>query len=174
MTFLLKQIFDLIKLLNSETGHNQIAAGLALGFLMGMSPFFSLQGFLLILLVLIFRIQFGAASLAAFFFSLVAYVFDPLFHKAGEWILTRPSLIPLWTELYNMPIIPFTRFNNTVVMGSGIVGLLLFPALFFLFRWMVVRYKMQVLARFKDTKIWKAFKLSFVYKWYSTYETYKQ
>ena len=41
MTLILKQMFSLLKLLNSETGTNQIAAGVALGFIMGMAPAFS-------------------------------------------------------------------------------------------------------------------------------------
>jgi len=173
MTFLLKQLFDLVKLLNSETGTTQIAAGMALGFALGLSPIFSLQGLIIFSILIIFRVQFGAAMLSAFFFSFVAYVFDPLLHILGYEILTMPSLQSLFTELYNMPIIPFTRFNNTIVMGSGILGLAFFPILFFLFKNLVEKYRVTVVARFKETKFWKYFQLTSFYKWYCTYDTYK-
>jgi len=172
MTFLLKQIFQLFKMLNSETGTNQIASGLALGFALGMSPFLSLQGLLIILLVVIFRVQFGAATLSAFFFAFIAYLLDPVFHLVGDKILYAESLQGLWTDLYNMPLVPLTRFNNTVVMGSGVVGLILFIPLFFLFRKLIAAYRQTFVARFKNTKLWKSFQLTSFYKWYCTYDTY--
>lgn len=172
MTFLLNQIFQLIKMLNSEVGTNQIAAGLSLGFAMGMSPLLSLQGILILLLILIFRVQFGAASLSAFFFSFVAYLLDPIFHTIGETVLYAESLQDFWTALYNMPLVPLTKFNNTVVMGSGIVGLILFIPLFFVFRILVVKYREKIVAKFKETKIWKSFQLTSLYKWYNTYDSY--
>lgn len=172
MTFLLKQFFQLFKMLNSETGTNQIASGLALGFAMGMSPFLSLQGLLILILVILFRVQFGAATLSAFFFSFIAYLLDPVFHVVGEKILYAQSLQNLWTELYNMPLVPLTKFNNTVVMGSGAVGLVLFIPLFFAFKKLVATYRTQIVTRFKETKIWKSFQLTSFYKWYCTYDTY--
>ena len=60
MTLLLKQIFQLLKLLNSEKGTTQIAWGVALGFVLGMTPAFSLQTILVLLLLLFFRVQIGA------------------------------------------------------------------------------------------------------------------
>ncbi len=172
MTFLLKQIFNLFKMLNSETGTYQIASGMALGFALGMSPFLSLQGLLIILIIVIFRVQFGAATLSAFFFAFIAYLLDPLFHVVGDEILHAASLQNLWTDLYNMPLVPLTRFNNTVVMGSGVVGLVLFIPLFFLFKKLIEKYRLTFVARFKDTKIWKSFQLTSFYKWYCTYDTY--
>jgi len=172
MTFLLKQVFDLFKMLNSETGTNQIAAGLALGFALGMSPILSLQGFIIIILMLVFRVQIGAATLSAFFFSFIAYILDPLFHWVGDEILYMNSLQALFTTLYNMPLIPFTRFNNTIVMGSGVVGFILFIPLFFMFQILIKNYRVTVVARFKETKLWKSFQLTSFYKWYCTYDTY--
>jgi uncharacterized protein (TIGR03546 family) len=172
MTFLLKQIFQLIKMLNSETGTNQIASGLALGFILGMSPILSLQGILILLLMILFRVQFGAASLAAFFFAFVAYLLDPLFHLVGDYILHVASLQGIFTELYNMPLVPLTRFNNTVVMGSGVLGFALCIPLFFLFKYLIATYREQVVAKFKETKFWKSFQLTSFYKWYCTYDTY--
>lgn len=172
MTFLLKQIFQLIKMLNSETGTNQIASGLALGFALGMSPFLSLQGLFILLMIVIFRVQFGAASLSAFFFAFIAYLLDPVFHLVGEKILYLESLQNFWTTLYNMPLVPLTKFNNTVVMGSGVVGLVLFIPLFLLFKKLIATYRVQVVAKFKETKIWKSFQLTSFYKWYCTYDTY--
>lgn len=173
MSLLLKQLFQFIRLLNSETGTNQISAGVAAGFILGMTPAFSLQSILLILLVLVFRIQIGAVLIAAFFFAFPAYLLDPVFHRVGEMVLTAPSLQELFTSMYNMPIVPFTRFNNTVVMGSGVVAFALSPFVYFFAKIMVSKYRVVVLARLKQTKIWKAVQATSLYKWYYKYEQYE-
>lgn len=170
MTLLLKQLFQLLKLLNSETGTNQIAAGIAAGFILGMSPFLSLQGLLVISLAIVFRIQFGACMVAAFFFKFIAYLLDPVFHQVGLAILNTEGLETIFTTLYNMPIIPFTRFNNSVVMGSGIVAILMSPLIFVLSRIMIVKYREKVVEKFKQTKLWKAIKATSLYKWYYKYD----
>ena len=170
MTIILKQIFGFFKLLNSDTGTNQIASGIACGLILGFAPVFSLQTVLVIFLLFFFRVQIGAATLAAFFFAFPAYIFDPIFHKVGTIILTQPSLTPLFTELYNMPIVPFTKFYNSVVMGAGITSILLAPVVFILSRILVVKYRATVVERFKKTKLWKAVQATSFYKWYAKYE----
>jgi len=170
MTLILKQLFGFIKLLNSDTGTNQLAAGIAAGFILGMTPSLSLQSLLIFFCFFLFRIQAGAAMLSAFFFSFVAYILDPLFHTVGSSILEMPSLQGLFTQMYNMPIIPFTRFNNSVVMGSGIVALLLSPLVYIVGKALVIRYRVTVVERIKQTKAWKALKATTFFKWYYTYD----
>ena len=170
MGLLLKQLFALIKLLNSETGQNQIAAGVAAGFVLGMTPALSLQSVLVFLCLFLFRIQIGMAFLSAFFFTFVAWLLDPLFHSVGSAVLGAGALQGLFTSLYNMPIVPFTRFNNTVVMGSGVVAVLLSPVIFFVSRMLVVKYRATVVAKLKQTKAWKAVQATSLYKWYYTYD----
>lgn len=171
MVLLLKQIFGFLKLLNSDTGTNQLAAGVSVGFILGMTPFFSLQSILIFICLLMFRIQIGAAFLSAFFFAFTAYLLDPVFHIVGSAILAMPSLAGTFTTLYNMPIIPFTRFNNSIVMGSGVVAIALSPVIFFFSRSLIVRYRIAVVERFKQTKFWHAVKATAFFKWYSTYDS---
>lgn len=170
MTLLLKQLFAFLKLLNSDKGTNQIAAGLACGLILGFTPVFSLQTLLVFICAFVFRIQLGAALLAAFFFKFVAYLFDPAFDIVGSQVLETESLRPLFTYLYNLPIVPFTRFNNSIVMGSGIVTVVLAPIMFFVFRYLVVRYRELVVARLKGSKAWKVMQATAFYKWYVKYE----
>jgi uncharacterized protein (TIGR03546 family) len=171
MGLLLKQLFAFVKLLNSETGDNQIASGLAAGFVLGMTPFFSLQSILIFLCLLVFRIQIGAALLAAFFFAFPAYLLDPVFHAVGTSLLEADALKSTWTTLYNLPIIPFTRFNNTVVLGSGVVSICLTPIVFLMSKKLVKQYRATVLEKFKQTKFWKAVQATAFYKWYYSYES---
>lgn len=170
MTFLLKQIFGFFKLLNSDTGTNQIASGIACGLILGFAPAMSLQTLLVIVLLFLFRIQIGAATMAAFFFSLIAWALDPISHNIGAAILETESLRPLFTELYNMPLLPLTRFYNSIVMGSGAISILLAPFVFVLAKILVQKYRATVVARFKQTRFWKAMQATSFYKFYAKYD----
>lgn len=172
MTILLKQLFQLLKLLNSETGTKQIAWGIAFGFVLGMTPAFSLQTLLVFLLLLVFRVQIGAAFVAAFFFKFIAFLLDPVFHSIGDSVLKMDSLKSLYTTLYNMPIVPWTRFYNTIVMGSGVVSLALTPVVFFFSMWFINKYRKHIYERFKQSKFFKAVKATSLYKWYTKYDEF--
>lgn len=169
MTLLLKQLFNFLKLLNSDTGTNQLAAGLSLGLFLGFAPFLSLQTLLVLFIVFVFRVQLGAAFLSAFFFKFVAYMIDQPAHYLGKAVLESESLRPLFVSMYNMPLVPLTRFNNSIVMGSLIVSLILTPIAFFGFKIGILKYRATVVARFKGTKMWKAFAATKLYNWYSKY-----
>lgn len=170
MGLIAKQIFQFLKLLNSDTGTNQIAAGIACGFVLGMTPTLSLQTIVIFILLFLFRIQMGAAFLTAFFFKFISYSLDPAFDAVGAAVLEMESLQGLFTTLYNLPIIPLTRFNNTIVMGSGVVTLAAFPFVYFASKVLVIKYRAQVVARFRATKIWRAIQATTLYKWYYKYD----
>jgi uncharacterized protein (TIGR03546 family) len=170
MTALLQQIFKFFKLLNSDTGTHQLAAGLAAGIILGFAPFFSLQTFFVLFLILTFRIQLGAAFLSAFFFKFIAFLVDPLADVFGRWALELETLRPLYTQMYQMPIVPFTRFNNSIVMGSLLTSLILVIPAFFIFKKLILKYREVVVARFKQTKVWKIFTATTFYKWYVKYD----
>lgn len=170
MTLIFKQLFSFIKLLNSETGINQISAGIACGVILGFSPVLSLQGFIILFVIFFFRVQMGAAFIAAFFFAFPAYLLDPLLDRVGQFILQNSSLYSSFVVLYNMPLVPLTRFNNSVVMGSGAVTIFFAPAVFFISRFVISKYRQQIVERFKSSRFWKIVKMTSLYQWYIKYE----
>lgn len=170
MTLILKQLFAFFKLLNSDTGLNQLSAGLACGIILGFSPFLSLQTLLVLTLIFFFRIQMGAAFLSAFFFKFIAWAFDPVADFLGRKVLETESLRPIFVDLYNMPLVPMTRFNNSIVMGSMLIGILLAIPGFFIFRHLILKYRSSVVENFKQTKIWKAWTATKIYNLYCSYE----
>ncbi|WP_408098630.1 TIGR03546 family protein [Peredibacter sp. HCB2-198] len=172
MGLILKQLFAFIKLLNSDTGNISLAMGMTCGFILGMTPVLSLHSLLIFLILFFFRIQIGAAFVAAFFFKFIAFLLDPAFDFVGQKVLEMDSLQGLFTTLYNMPIIPFTRFNNSIVMGSAVVTFALSPIVFILSQYFIVKYREIVVARFKGTKFWKALQATKFYQWYYKYEQY--
>jgi uncharacterized protein (TIGR03546 family) len=170
MTLLLRQLFKFFKLLNSDTATQSLAWGMALGCVLGFSPFLSLQTFLVFAICFIFRVQLGAAFFSAFFFKIIAFLIDPLADILGKQVLESPMLRETFVTMYNMPLVPLTRFNNSIVMGSGIIGFALAIPLFFGFKFFIMKYRQNVVTKFKDTKLWKLWTTTVFYKWYSHYD----
>jgi len=69
-----------------------------------------------------------------------------------------------------MPFVPMTRFNNSIVMGSGLISFIFVLPLFFVFKKLILKYRATVVARYKQTKIWKAWSGTSFYNWYLKYE----
>jgi uncharacterized protein (TIGR03546 family) len=165
--FWLQIIKGFIQVLRSGQTPRQIAAGFALGAIVGLMPFFTLQGLFIWLLILIFDVNLSAALLAATLFALTSYVFDPLFHALGFFLLVDSvSLRALWTSLYNAPIAPLTRFNNTVVLGSFVAGVVLLLPVYFGMRHFVLAYRTHLHSKVEQLKIYQIISKSTLVKWY--------
>lgn len=165
--FFLQLVKNFIQILRSGQTPRQIAGGFALGSMVGLMPFFTLQGLLLWLVILLFDVNLSAAILSATLFTLVAYLFDPVFHALGYFVLTDISALQgLWTSLYNAPIAPLTRFNNTVVLGSLLCGLVLFLPIYFGMRRFVLAYRAHLHTRIEKWKIYQVISKSTLVRWY--------
>jgi uncharacterized protein (TIGR03546 family) len=164
----LKLIQQLVKALNSEGTPGQVAAGIALGAVFGLTPLLNLHNLVLFGCALIFNVSMAGVFLGWTLFVPVGFALDPLFDAVGSRLLGAPALRGLWTALYNVPVVPFTNFNNTVVLGSFVVWLVSFLPVFFLMRWAVTKYRATVLERLRKTRIFHAVTAS---GWYSTYKT---
>lgn len=170
MTILLKQIFSFLKLLNSDKETQAISVGIVCGMFLGFSPTLSLQTLAILVIVFLFRVQIGAAFLAAAFFKLVAYPLDGIFDWAGSTFLSLELFRPFFTFLYNLPIVPLSRFYNSVVMGSGLIALILSIPVYLVSRVLISQYRQKIVTRFQETPFWKAMKASSFYQWYVKYE----
>jgi uncharacterized protein (TIGR03546 family) len=165
--FWLKIIRDFVKILREGQTPSQVAGAFALGSIVGLSPVFTLQGLFLWLLILVLDINLSAAILAFTLFSLVAFLADPLFHWLGFQILVNvPALQPLWTWMYNAPVAPLTRFNNTVVTGSFAAALVFAVPIYFGFRRFVVAYRANVGRKIERWKIYQVVNRSTLLRWY--------
>jgi uncharacterized protein (TIGR03546 family) len=96
----------------------------------------------------------------------LGFLFDPLFHAIGLSLLRSQSLRPLWTDVFNTPLVPYTNFNNTVVLGSVVGWLVLAVPIFFAARYGVARYRATIGERVRQSKFYKAITASQVYNWY--------
>jgi uncharacterized protein (TIGR03546 family) len=167
---MIQQIISFIRLIHSETDPRQISLGFALGMIPGLTPLMSLHNVLVLLILLFIRANIGAAMLSWAAFSLLAFFLDPLFHQFGLFLLRDvASLQGVWTALYNAPFVPYTKFNNSVLMGSLIFSLLAFYPVYWGGRIMVVKYRETFMERLNRLKIVHVFRASNLYKWYSRY-----
>jgi uncharacterized protein (TIGR03546 family) len=167
---MIQQIIGLIRIIHSETDPRQISLGFALGMIPGLTPLTSLHNLLVLLAILFFRVNIGAAMLSWGVFKILAYVLDPLFHQIGLFLLTGVAFLQgLWTTLYNAPLVPYTRFNNSIVMGSLVFSLFAFYPVYWGGRFMVVKYRETLMERFNRLRIVQVFRASDLYKWYSRY-----
>lgn len=126
----LKILGGLAKALTGQADPRHVAAGFALGAAWGLVPKGNLMSVVFILLFFFFQVDKGVALLSALLFTSVGYLADGPAHGAGMALLTCSVLKPFWTFLYNAPLAPLTRFNNTVVMGNLIFGVLLYVPLY--------------------------------------------
>lgn len=165
--FWLQIVSNFFKVLRAGQTPRQVAAGFTLGTIAGFSPFLTLQGILLWFFVLLFDVNLSAAILAFTLASLVAYLLDPLFHELGFFLLVNiDALRPLWTWLYNAPLAPLTRFNNTIVMGGLAGGIVLSPAVYIGMKKFIVAYRTHLGARIEQWKIYQIISKSSIVKWY--------
>ncbi len=169
--FGLEILAKIFKILRSENSPNQIAWGFALGMILGLTPFWTVHNMLIILILIVFNVNLGSALFAFALFSGLAYLLDPLFHNFGYFLLVDVhSLHSLWTALYQFPVIALSRYNNTVVMGSLAVSLILFVPVFFFIKFFVRYYREHLDPIVQKLKIVKLFKASKFYKVYQKIE----
>lgn len=162
---ILQLVRKLVKVLRSAGSPFQIAGGFALGMLLGFTSFKTLFAAPIVLCLILLNINLAGAILGILIFRFAAYMADPLIHSLGYWILTREVLRPLWTALYDLPLAPYLRYNNTVVLGSLVVGLLLFIPVYIGVKRLLIAYNERFREKIERLKFIRAVKGTFVFKW---------
>ncbi len=158
----------LLRVLNSEAEPGQISLALGFAMIAGFTPLLSLHNLVVLLLLLVLRVNLSAFLLGLSAFSALAFALDPLFHRIGLAVLTQPSLEGLWTTLYNSTLWRLERFNNSIVMGSLVVSVGLLIPFVLACNAVIAKYREQILARIKDTWMFKAIESS---KFYGIYQS---
>jgi uncharacterized protein (TIGR03546 family) len=171
MFTLLKLIQSIIKTLHSEGTPGQVAAGIALGSALGLTPLVNVHNLVVFSLIVLLNVSFGGGMLGWALFVPLGFILDPVFDRAGAALLTATSLRPLWTSLYNTPLVPYTNFNNTVVLGSLVSWLVLAVPIFFAARYGVARYRATIGERVRQSRLYKAVTASQAYNWYRLFRS---
>ena len=169
MFALIKLIQSLFGALHSEGTPGQLAAGIVLGSFLGLTPLLNLHNALILAALILLNVSFAGGMLGWALFIPIGFVLDPLFDWIGHQMLLAESLRGLWTSLYNMPIVPLTNFNNTVVLGSVVFAAVFALPLFFATRLGVVRYRATIGERVRQSRFYKAVMASKAYNVYKMF-----
>jgi uncharacterized protein (TIGR03546 family) len=164
----LSLLSGLARALQGGADPRHLAAGLALGAAWGLTPKGNALSIVFLLLFFFFRVDKGLALVSAFLFTFVGHLIDPAAHALGLALLTAAPLKGLWTALYDLPLAPLTRFNNSVVLGNLVIGLALFAPLYAAGKRLAVHYQANWQPRLARLPLIKTLTGLRVYQWYDS------
>ncbi len=168
----LKWLAQLVKLISEGENPRLLAGGAALGFCLGLVPGWPLHLWPVIIILLLFNFNLAMAGLGSAVALALAWLLDAPMESLGDWVLTGvPALQGLWTTLYNSEMLAFTRFNNTLVMGTSLSALVLTPLFYFLILTLLVQYKEKLAQKFSNSSIGRLIKGS---KFFGVYQRVKR
>ena len=150
---MLKFIVKFLKALNSNSHPGEIAHAVCLGVLLGFLPKNNIFWYAITIFALFMRINKGALVLSTIAFTLLAPLFDPIFDSVGYWFLTLPKLEPVFANLLDIPFVGFTKFNNTIAMGSLLCGLIVYIPVYILARLFVWFMRNKLVPVLRKTKL---------------------
>jgi uncharacterized protein (TIGR03546 family) len=153
---MIQAIAKLIVALNGNVKKSQLAAGFAWGVLLALAPLGNIFWIVLFVASFFFKHNHASKVLVMTILKLFSPLIAPLIDTLGWEILHITSLQPLFTSLYNMPFVPLSRFNNTLVAGGVAGGLVLWFPVFFLFMAIIPLYRNTVVPKMRNIKLFKA------------------
>ncbi|MDM4016196.1 TIGR03546 family protein [Roseiconus lacunae] len=123
VVFSLKLLNNLRKAIADRRFPRQLAAGCACGVMLGIIPHGNLLAVVVLLTLLTFQINHALMAAVAIGISFIATGLDGYSHQLGEYLLTHPKGHQLAMQAWALPFVPWTDLNNTVVLGSFLIGL---------------------------------------------------
>lgn len=154
---LITWIAKVVASLNANRRAGEIGAGVSMGLLLALMPAGNLLWLLIFVVTVFLKLNLGMELLVLAILKPIVPLADPWLHGLGLSLLTAEPLFGFFTSLYNLPLLPFTRFNNTVVMGGLLAGVVLWIPVFFLSLLLVRVYRKKIHPRLAESKIVKAF-----------------
>ena len=166
---LLKFLHTLVKALNSDGTPGQVAAGMALGLCFGLTPLLSMHNLVVLTVAMLTTVSFPGVILGWAVAVPVGFMLDPLFDRVGLALLTQDALTPLFVWIVNTPVVSLSRLNNTIVLGSLVVWLALLVPIYFVFRYLVARYRSYIYERLEKSRFFQVLKASKIWNVYQLF-----
>lgn len=138
---LLGPLRSTIGVLLANDSSRQIAAGVAIGVVLGLLPKATLLAVVVGILLCVLRVNKAAGLMAATGVAAIAPLTDAFTHKLGLKVLTIPSLQPTFAAFYDAPLGPWWGLQNSVTCGALLVGLYLSYPVYLVTRGMVERLR---------------------------------
>lgn len=152
---MIKKLVKLLKALNGNVNPGEIAHAIACGAILGLMPKDNLFWYLVFVFILFVRINKPAYLLTILLGAAVSPAFDGFFDTVGWAFLNIQSLSSVFSYLLDIPLVAFTHFNNTVVMGSFLCGLVLYVPFYFAGRGIVYLWRKYAASYLKNSKLMK-------------------
>ena len=167
---MIKQLAQFIAVLNSKTKPGELALSAVLAMFAAFTMPSPLDFWVIFFLVLILN-----CNISFFFFTLViwkalAFGIDIAGDKVGYAILTAPFFEKMGNALMTVPIVPFTKFNYTVVMGDFAIAIVLTPLVWLGMVKFVPFYRDKLQSRVEKSGLMKFVKVTDLYKFYQNYK----
>jgi uncharacterized protein (TIGR03546 family) len=164
---LINFLAQILNILRSAATPSQIAAGFVIGMVAGLTP----SLFVLIIVILLFvilNVNISSGLLAIAIFGFIGYLIDPLSNALGYAVLVQVGFLkPVWTAFYDMPFIPLTGFNNTVVMGNFILAIILIIPIYNTAHLGMITYRQRYKKKVEQSALFRYVQGWNVYQWYS-------
>jgi len=152
---MIKQAVKFIKALNGNLKKEQIAAGFSWGLLLGLVPAGNIFWIVFFVVSFFFRHHHWTKILFMMLVKILLGLLNPAIDSLGWELLHFASLQPLFTLLYNMPLVPLSGFNNTLVAGGLFLGIVLWLPVFILGCLFVPFLRNTLLPGIRNSKIFK-------------------
>ncbi len=152
---MIKPLVKLFNALGANTNPGEIAHAMSCGILLGLMPKNNLLWYLVLVFILFIRINKPAYAVSLLVGSALAPLLDPAFDAIGYAFLTVPAFSGFFGTLLDVPFVALTKFNNTIVMGAFLAGIILYVPLYFLCRALIFLWRQHVVPFMQKSKLGK-------------------
>jgi uncharacterized protein (TIGR03546 family) len=165
----LKFLQTLVKALNSDGTPGQVGMGMALGLAFGLTPLLSLHNVVVLAVAMLTTVSIPGVMLGWAIAVPLGFMFDPVFDRVGMAILLNDAFAPFFTWVVNTPVVSLSGLNNSIVLGSLVLWLAAVLPAFFVFRFLVAKYRADVYAKLEQWKFFQVLKASKIYGVYQLF-----
>ena len=120
--FTIKLIKNIRKAFAGRNHPHQMAWAVALGVLLGIVPHGNLLAFGILLLIIAVQINHALAAVTTIGVTFLATQLDPVSSQLGGFVLSHERFGPMLQQAWQYPLVPWTDLNNSVVLGSFLLG----------------------------------------------------
>lgn len=149
-------IAKFLKALNANVNPGEIAHAASCGFLLGLVPKDNLLWYLLFVFLFFIRINKPTYLIMILVGTALTPALDPTVDSIGYSILTIENFRNFYAFLLDVPFVAFTKFNNTIVMGSLALGLICYIPVYIIARVFVKLWRKYAAVAIKNSRIVKA------------------
>lgn len=152
---MLSYLINFLKALNSNSKPSQIANSFCIGLILGFMPKNNLLWYMLFIFFAFVRINKCGYYIMILIGTLFAYLLDPVFDKIGWAVLNFAPLENFYVWALDVPFVGFTKFNNTIVAGSLVFGLLMYIPFYIVMYIFIKLWRKHIAPAFNDSKVLK-------------------